>query len=135
MSILTYGIYRFNATKIRKTFFKKIGKKKKKVLKFTCNHKIPEVTKGILRKKSQARAITLSDFKLYITMLIIIKAVWHWHHKQQYRGAVLRRQRNMMGRPLSPPQIHQKMILSTPTEQFLNAGRGHQAPRKAAHCL
>ena len=42
-----------------------------------------------------------------------------------------------MGRPLSPPQIHQKNIstLSNSTKQLTNAGRGHQAPRKAAHCL
>jgi len=36
-----------------------------------------------------------------------------------------------MGRPLSPLQIHQK----NSTKQLLNAGRGHQVPRKAAHCL
>ena len=64
MSILTNGIYRFNATKIQITFFQRNRKKKKKVLKFACNHKRPKVAKGILRKKSQARGITLSDFKL-----------------------------------------------------------------------
>ena len=38
-----------------------------------------------------------------------------------------------MGRPLSPPQIHRKNIecQANPTKQLLNAGRGHQAPRKA----
>ena len=42
-----------------------------------------------------------------------------------------------MGRPLSPPQIHQKNIwtLSKFHKTILIAGRGHQAPRKAAHCL
>ena len=42
-----------------------------------------------------------------------------------------------MGRPHSPRQIHQKNIstLSNSTKQLTNAGRGHQAPRKAAHCL
>ena len=42
-----------------------------------------------------------------------------------------------MGRSLSPPQIHQKNIktLSKSTKQLLNASRGHQAPRKAAHCF
>ena len=52
-------------------------------------------------------------------------------------GAVLRWQRNRTGRPLSPPQIHQKIIwmLSNSTKQLLNTGGGHQAPRKAAPCL
>ena len=52
-------------------------------------------------------------------------------------GGVLRWQRNRTGRPLSPPQIHRKNIwmLSNPTKQLLNAGRGHKPPRKAAHCL
>ena len=42
-----------------------------------------------------------------------------------------------MGRPLSPPQSHRKIIecRANSTEQLLNAGRGHQAPRKEAHCL
>ena len=52
-------------------------------------------------------------------------------------GAVLRWQRNRTGRPLSPPQIHWKNIerWENSTKQLLNAGRGHQAPRKAARCL
>ena len=51
--------------------------------------------------------------------------------------AVLRWQRNRTGRPISLSQIPQKNIrtLSKSTKQLLNAGRGHQAPRKAAHCL
>ena len=50
---------------------------------------------------------------------------------------VLRWWRNRMGRPLSSPQIHQKNIWSwaNSTKQLLKAGRGHQAPSKAAHCL
>ena len=42
-----------------------------------------------------------------------------------------------MGRPLSPPQIHHKNIptLSKFYKTTSDAGRGHQAPRKAAHCL
>ena len=42
-----------------------------------------------------------------------------------------------MGRPLSPQQIHQKTFEHwvNSTKQLLNAGRGHQAPRKAAHCV
>ena len=41
------------------------------------------------------------------------------------------------GRPLSPQQIHQITFecLANSTKQLLNSGRGHQAPRKVAHCL
>ena len=38
-----------------------------------------------------------------------------------------------MGRPLSPPQIHQKiiwMLRSTSTKQLLNTGRGYQHPER-----
>ena len=47
---------------------------------------------------------------------------------------VLRWQRN---RTLSPPQFIERTFerRANSTEQLLNAGRGHQAPRKAAHCL
>ena len=40
-----------------------------------------------------------------------------------------------MGRPLSPPRIPQKSFecWATSTKQLLNAGKGHQVPRKAAH--
>ena len=62
----------------------------------------------------------------------------HWiSNRNADREAVLRWQRNRMGRPLSPPQIHQKNIwtLRKFHNTTLNASRGHQAPRKAAHCI
>ena len=42
-----------------------------------------------------------------------------------------------MGRPLSPPRIPQKSFecWATSTKQLLNAGKGPQVPRKAAHSL
>ena len=45
----------------------------------------------------------------------------------------LRWRRSRTGRTLYPPQIHQKNIKCrvNSTKQLLNAGRGHQAPRKA----
>ena len=57
--------------------------------------------------------------------------------QELYTGAVLRWWRNRMGRPLSPPQIHQKIIwmLSNFHKTTSNADRGHQVPRKAAHSL
>ena len=45
--------------------------------------------------------------------------------------------RTRMGRPFSPPQIHQRTIQRRTnfTKQLLIPRWGHQAPRKAAHCL
>ena len=66
--------------------------------------------------------------------LQVVEVTTRW--KKQKWGAVLR-WRNNTGRPLSPSQIHQKSIstLSKFYKTTLNAGRGHQAPRKADHCL
>ena len=61
-------------------------------------------------------------------------------------GRELRWWRNRTGRPLSPLQIHRKNIWTLSklhkttsffffTKQLLIASRGHQPPRKAAHCL
>ena len=52
-------------------------------------------------------------------------------------GEVLRRQRNRMGRPISPSKIHQRNIsmLSKFHKTTSEFGRGYQAPREADHCL
>ena len=52
-----------------------------------------------------------------------------------WRGERKRWRRNRKGRPLSPSQIPQKNISTraNSTKQLLNAGRGHQEPRKADH--
>ena len=57
--------------------------------------------------------------------------------KHKTTSGVPRWQKNRMGRPLSPPQILQENIWMWPTstKQFLNAGGGHQAPKKAAQSL
>ena len=56
--------------------------------------------------------------------------------KHQF-GAVLRWWRNRTGKPLSPHKFIKRTFecWANSTKQLLNAGRGHQAPRKAAHCL
>ena len=50
-----------------------------------------------------------------------------------YLGEEPRWQRSRTGRTLSLPQIHQRTfkLRVNSTKQLLNAGRGHQAPRKA----
>ena len=50
---------------------------------------------------------------------------------------VLRWRRNRTRRPLFPHKFIKRTFKRQvkSTKQLLNAGRGHQAPRKAAHCL
>ena len=53
------------------------------------------------------------------------------------KRAVPRWRRNRMGRPLLPYKFIKRSseCWATSTKQLLNTGRGHQAPRKAAHSL
>ena len=52
-------------------------------------------------------------------------------------GAVLRWHSNRTGRPLFPHKFIKRTFerWANSRKQLLNASRGHQAPRKAAHCL
>lgn len=64
MAILPKAIYRFNAIpiKIPMAIFEAM---QKIIIRFLWNHRTPEITKTILRKKNNLGGITLPDISLY----------------------------------------------------------------------
>ena len=75
--ILPRAIYRFDVIHINtpRIFFTEL---EQIIIIFIRNHKRLKIVTAILKKKSRAGGITLSDFRQYYRAMVI-KTVWCWH--------------------------------------------------------
>ena len=76
MTVLPNTIYGFNVIPIKLpiAFFTELEQNHSEII---WEHKRPQITKSILRKKNGAGRINLSDFRLYYKGTL--KTVWYWH--------------------------------------------------------
>ena len=78
LTILYKAIYKFNTVLIKLPMLFPSTKLKQKCFKVVWQHKRPQLTKVILRKKNGAAGIRFLDFRLFYKTTVI-KRVWYWH--------------------------------------------------------